>query len=198
MPDVREEKRVDTRGFACIKALQMQHGNTPPILLDRSSSTVSCFHAQVRFQRSEPAFAYFDPKRLVRAAHVGVVARADSSSRLAVVPGGRTFPVVHFSVIETINAGSMKLPSDLRISGGLTTRSEFNQDPVPYRWVRPSGQGGSYFSSEYQQGGEFLLLLRGPSADLLSPYWAPLAPTNEQVHGRDDAWVTWVRRARNR
>jgi hypothetical protein len=144
-----------------------------------------------------PSEKGFDPKRLVRAAHVVVVARADSSSRLVLEPGGRLFPVVHFSVIETIDAGSMNLPSDLRIPGGLTSRSEFNQDPVPYRWVRPSGQRGSCFSSEYQQGGEFLLLLRGPSADSLSPYWAPLAPTNEQVQGRDDPWVTWVRRARH-
>ena len=26
------------------------------------------------------------------------------------------------------------------------------------------------------------------------PYWTPLAPTSDQVRGRDDPWTAWVRR----
>ena len=29
----------------------------------------------------------------------------------------------------------------------------------------------------------------------LTPYWAALAATNEQVRGHDDPWLRWVRTA---
>jgi len=53
---------------------------------------------------------------------------------------------------------------------------------------------------EYRIGAEYLLLLRhgGPApADAegneLTPYWAPLSPTNEQLFGGvSDAWFVWV------
>ena len=139
----------------------------------------------------------FDPTRLVRFAQVVVLARADSQSRTGQLPGGRTYSVVHFTVTETIDSGKMHIPVSLRVPGDVTTQPDFNPAAVPYHWVRPSGLRGSCYASGYQQGGEFLLLLRGPSADSLDPYWAALSPTNEQVHGRDDPWVAWVRRVRH-
>jgi hypothetical protein len=72
---------------------------------------------------------------------------------------------------------------------------DFNPAPVPYPAVRPAGQRGSCFAEEYRRGGEFLLLLKR-TAGHLTPYWAALAPTNEQIRGADDRWVRWVREAR--
>lgn len=48
---------------------------------------------------------------------------------------------------------------------------------------------GSCFALTYKASGQYLLLLKGGT-----PYWAPLSPTNEEVSGPDDPWVTWVRR----
>lgn len=48
---------------------------------------------------------------------------------------------------------------------------------------------GSCFAQTYKASGQYLLLLKGGT-----PYWAPLSPTNEEVSGPDDPWVTWVRR----
>ena len=140
----------------------------------------------------------YDPARLVRAAQVIVVARADSATRTGQLPDGRRYSVVHLTVTETIDSGTVHVPRALRVPGGVTTQSDFNPEPVPYHWVRPSGLRGSCHATSYQQGAEFLLLLRGATADSLDPYWAALSPTNEQVRGRDDPWVTWVRQARRR
>jgi TonB family protein len=47
-------------------------------------------------------------------------------------------------------------------------------------------------------GAEYLLFLNAGGIRLdarpvdLTPYWAPLAPTNEQVFGEADAWSHWV------
>ena len=64
---------------------------------------------------------------------------------------------------------------------------DFNPDPVPYAMVRPDGRHGTCFAVGYRVGGEYLLLLRKGT-----PYWSPLAPTNEQVTGPGDKWIGWV------
>jgi hypothetical protein len=47
----------------------------------------------------------------------------------------------------------------------------------------------SCFARSYAMGRQYLLLLKGGT-----PYWAPLSPTNEEVSGPSDPWITWVRR----
>jgi hypothetical protein len=47
----------------------------------------------------------------------------------------------------------------------------------------------SCFARSYAMGRQYLLLLKGGT-----PYWAPLSPTNEEVSGPGDPWITWVRR----
>jgi hypothetical protein len=69
---------------------------------------------------------------------------------------------------------------------------DFNDRPVPYDWVRSSGTSGSCFAFDYREGAEYLLFLRSIGG-VLTPYWAPLAPTNEQVTGPEDPWVIWTR-----
>lgn len=87
----------------------------------------------------------------------------------------------------------------LIIEGILTDNDDYNEDPVPYEWVRPMGQLGYCFGVHYKRNADFLLFLSHPAPahdDWLrrdpSPYWASLAPTNEQLHPKNDAWLNWV------
>jgi hypothetical protein len=58
----------------------------------------------------------------------------------------------------------------------------------PYNWVRDGGIYGNCYAYDYKMDGYFLLFLKNQS-----PYWADLAATNEEVSGRDDPWVIWVK-----
>jgi hypothetical protein len=78
-------------------------------------------------------------------------------------------------------------------------RDDRNDRPVPYDFIRPGGRGGNCFALAYRPGAEYLLLLRRGehSSDAqptdLTPYWASLSPTNEQLlEGSNDPWVVWV------
>ena len=82
--------------------------------------------------------------------------------------------------------------AQLTMPGGLADRDDFNTGPVPYRIVRRAGQRGDCFAREYRRGAEYLLLLRRIGSSL-TPYWAALAPLNEQIRGADDPWLVWVR-----
>lgn len=149
---------------------------------------------------------YFWPlhniERFMADADVIVRARAERASFSRERGAGSTQATdIEFNILETIKG---EAPVDLRIPGRFVKEDDFNNGPVPYRIVRPSGQRGSCSTDEYRQGAEYLLILRrAPNAipllshsDSLSltPYWAALAPLNEQVRGADDKWVLWVRR----
>jgi len=141
----------------------------------------------------------YDPVPLVGAAQVIVRARADSVTPMpSALRRSRLGPEtwVHFTVLEVIDSGGMPIPRSLRYAGYLSDKADFNTKPVPYRWARSDGLRGSCMAFTHQRGGEFLLLLQGSSVDSLNPYWSGLTPTNEQITGRDDPWVAWVRDAR--
>lgn len=140
----------------------------------------------------------YDPRDLVKLADVVVRARADSTTPIPRprVFGPQTF--VHFTVLEVIDMGKLTLPTTLAFQGRLTSAANFNSGQMPYRWVRSDGMTGACSAYAYEQGGQFLMLLHGKSIDSLTPYWAPLQPTNEQVRGADDPWVQWVRAARGK
>ena len=103
-------------------------------------------------------------------------------------------PPVRFQVISALKG---KLPAvELIIDGTLRAGDDWNTGSVPYRSVRPAGDAGCY-AWVYKQGAEYVLLLKptafsGGEATSLSPYWAPLSPTNEQVRGASDPWLIWV------
>ena len=82
---------------------------------------------------------------------------------------------------------------ELSIPGVTSDRNDFNSGQVPYRIVRSEGQRGDCFAMTYRIGAEYLLLLKSREG-VLHPYWAGLAPLNEQITGRDDPWVEWVRK----
>jgi len=103
-----------------------------------------------------------------------------------------------FDVLETLK-GSVDA-HDLHFNGGASRQDDPNDTKVPYSFVRPGGRGGNCFALEYRPGAEYLLFLRAGDVPayaqqlMLTPYWAPLSPTNEQLlGGADDPWVVWVR-----
>lgn len=97
---------------------------------------------------------------------------------------------IEFTVQEVLK-GDTSL-TRLFVPGDSSSNDDFNEGAVPYRIVRRGGQSGNCIATSYKIGAEYLLLLR-PTNDVLNPYWAPLAPLNEQVTGAEDAWVQWVR-----
>lgn len=97
---------------------------------------------------------------------------------------------VHFRVTETLRGTVGE--EELDFFGRLVDENDFNLGEAPYRIVRRAGQRGDCFARAYRAGGEYLFLLWTKDGDL-TPYWAPLAPTNEQIRGETDPWLEWVR-----
>lgn len=98
---------------------------------------------------------------------------------------------IEFEVTEALTPGAV--PKTLYIGGHLMRTDDFNRGTVPYLNVRREGQRGNCVASGYRAGGEFLLILRRAAGGYYTPYWAYLAPTNEQIHGAGDPWLQWVR-----
>jgi hypothetical protein len=138
---------------------------------------------------SEACSAMLRPvEEVVREADLIVRAQAIAVSPDARVPGGS----VLLRVLEVLR-GAHERPF-LTVPGEL---AEYRPDPArrpPYREIdcvgREPGCGGC-FARRYREGKEYLLLLKGGT-----PYWAPLAPTNEEISGGEDPWVAWVRARR--
>lgn len=97
--------------------------------------------------------------------------------------------LVRFGVVEVLKG---EVQFTVSVTGTLTERSDMNDLRVPYAMVRPGGRAGACNARNYQRDGEYLLLLKKVDGKL-TPYWAALGATNEQVTGADDPWVTWVR-----
>jgi hypothetical protein len=139
------------------------------------------------------------PERLVRDAEVIARVRAEVLSstpgRAGVMAGSPT--QVRFAILDVLKG---RLPSStIEFNGSLTERDDRNERSVPYDFIRPGGRAGNCFALGYRTGAEYLLLLRRGEHDSyaqsneLTPYWAPLSPTNEQLFdGRRDAWLVWV------
>jgi len=109
--------------------------------------------------------------------------------------------IVRATPLESIENGEIKfkvlellkgeyISSTLIIKGSLSKRDDYNKRPVPYWHVRSSGSAPCY-AYEYKEGAEFLLLLKEQDGRL-TPYWYPLAPTNEQLRPGKDDWLVWV------
>lgn len=123
-----------------------------------------------------------------------VILRARAGGAPASAGHGHAAPTIGFNVIEIIKADSAS--RELRrvaFAGQLVDDDDFNGHDVPYATVSRSGLHGSCFAQTYRSGAEYLFLLEYSGAGL-TPYWAPLEPTNEQLHGDGDVWLAWVRR----
>ena len=97
---------------------------------------------------------------------------------------------IQFKVEEVLKG--VVMPATLTIEGLLSRFDDFNDRPVPYDMVRPGGRRGSCYVYTYKKDAEFLLFLR-KEGDKLTPYWASMSPTNEQLRSPDDAWLKWVK-----
>jgi hypothetical protein len=96
---------------------------------------------------------------------------------------------IRLGVVEVLK-GEVQFTAE--VSGTLANHPDMNNLPVPYGMVRPGGRGGGCFALSYQRDGEYLLFLKRVNGKL-TPYWAALGATNEQITGADDPWVAWVR-----
>jgi len=94
---------------------------------------------------------------------------------------------VRFTVLRVLK-GTLSA-STIEFNGSLENSDDWNDRNPPYTFVRPGGRHGNCFALGYRTGAEYLLFLKGLT---LTPYWSPLAPTNEQVSGPSDGWLTWV------
>lgn len=97
---------------------------------------------------------------------------------------------VEFHVEEVLKGKAV--PTTFIFTGSLSQKDDFNDRPLPYDFVRPGGRGGACYAYEYKQGAQFLLFIK-QQKDKLTPYWIPLAPTNEQLLSDNDPWLVWVR-----
>jgi hypothetical protein len=140
------------------------------------------------------------PAELLRRAETIVRVRADRFSDQAGQDGtlAGSGTQVRFAVLEVLKGCSVG--STIEFNGRLGERDDPNDHPVPYTFVRPGGRSGNCFALEYRLNGEYLLLLARDShaayaqPNRLTPYWAPLTATNEQLFGPDDPWLAWVKK----
>ena len=85
------------------------------------------------------------------------------------------------------------MPSVIVLPGYLVDRNDFNELKVPYTFVRRGGRSGSCFANTYRQNAEFLLMLKRRDDGSYTVNWYALGPVNEQLRGKDDSWLLWVR-----
>ena len=127
----------------------------------------------------------------VREADVIVRARAIEETPLPARVLGMSSQV-RFEIVETLKGRASQ--DSLTFPGRLTEVDDSNDTAGSAKWVRRGGRAGSCFADSYRRGAEFLLMLRRGQDGALTPYWASLGATNEQLFGPDDEWLAWVRR----
>lgn len=134
----------------------------------------------------------FSADLIVRATAVRYVVSPHPDTRTTGVPES----TIEFKTEEQI--WGVNVPDTIVLNGYLTDRDDFNDVPLPYRFVRPEGRSGSCFANSYKKGAQFLLFLKrsnflpetntGFTIDI-----SALGPTNEQLHGPEDPWIGWVK-----
>jgi hypothetical protein len=169
-------------------------------------------HALVLFAGLAPAagparanaFCSTEPPVELSAARTrGIVREAEVVVRAVAVgsatPGRALKPwqgdTLAFEVREVLKGRGV--PDTVQFYGVAADWDDFQEGPVPYLSHRLRYSEGSCINAFYRVGAEYLLLLGrvpdNPRLAGLTPYWAFLAPTNEQLRGPDDPWLRWVR-----
>lgn len=128
---------------------------------------------------------------IVRATAVHYVGEPDLSITTTGVPAAK----VKFDVEEVLFGKDVD--KTIVLNGYLSDKDDFNDQKVPYTFVRKSGRSGSCFANTYKKGGQFLLFLKKVDSGYTTNISA-LGPANEQITGSDDPWLLWVRRKINR
>ena len=108
----------------------------------------------------------------------------------------QTSELVRFQVLRILKGTTAN--NEVAIPGVIEEADDPNDHPVPYAFIRPGGRRGNCYALAYRVRSEYLLFLNRTLSNSATPgwtpYWAPLTPTNEQVHGDTDPWMDWVRR----
>jgi len=97
---------------------------------------------------------------------------------------------VVFKVDEVLKGD--KVPATIVLNAYLSTVDDFNDQDVPYKFVRPNGRGGTCLANTYKKGASFLLFLKKTEHGYTSNISA-LGPSNEQLHDAQDPWLLWTR-----
>jgi hypothetical protein len=141
-------------------------------------------------KETEPGVLVRNTEIIVRARAVGYGDPTPPDSRIR---------FIEFRVEEVLKGDGV--PAAFLIRGILTESDDYNDRPAPYDLVRPAGRSGSCWAYHYKQGADFLLFLKrhDPNEEDsqewgdITPYWASMAATNEQLRPVDDAWLRWVK-----
>lgn len=139
----------------------------------------------VRELRTAPGYVWSATRiaQMVDSAAEIVRARAVSADSLA--------HRVTFEPLEWIRRATDDT-ARFELYGTAVERDDFNPMTVPYGMVRPAGQRGDCFATEYRLGAQYLLLFTDRPRPRTIQWWG-LAPLNEQLRGDDDPWLAWVR-----
>lgn len=103
---------------------------------------------------------------------------------------GEPSSTVEFKVVEVLK-GNREIESVV-LHGYLSDQDDFNDNEVPYTFVRRNGRSGSCFANTYREGAQFLLFLKR-SGEKYTSNISALGPTNEQLRGANDEWLQWVK-----
>jgi hypothetical protein len=118
-----------------------------------------------------------------------VIVRAKAVN-YAIAPSRSVQGMIRFQILETLRGSA---GNEVVLPGELVNTDDWNDQPVPYDFVRPMGRGGSCYASFYRDGGTFLLFLKKDKDGRLSTAWYPLGPANEQLKSDTDPWLLWTR-----
>jgi hypothetical protein len=113
-------------------------------------------------------------------------APADPNMRTTGMPDS----IIEFKVEEVLRGKDS--PKSISLNGYLSDKDDYNETPIPYTFVRPTGRSGSCFANTYKQDAQFLLFLKKVDGKYTSNISA-LGPTNEQLRPDHDAWLQWVK-----
>ena len=139
-------------------------------------------HPPIEFSAKRTRAIVLEARAIVRATAIGVVPPSPGSKR----------PDLTYMAFDVREVLTGNVPDTLRFIGYPDDQDSFSEEAVPYLTYFRWRGGGDCIATSYRPGAEYLLLL-GDSRFGLDPYWAFLAPTNEQIRGPDDPWVAWVR-----
>ena len=148
-----------------------------------------------------PACSRAYPFRLGELFSADFIVRATAVKyQLAPKPDGQLVPnpesTIEFKIEERI--WGVAAPKTILLNGYLTDQDDFNEVPLPYRFVRPTGRAGMCQTNYYKKGAQYLLFVK--RSDFLvqtttgfTTQISALGPTNEQLRGAKDPWVKWVK-----
>jgi hypothetical protein len=155
-------------------------------LLNLSAPSKAC--STVSEESADPKLLVARAEVIVRAVAVKYAEQQAEVTSAESLRGPRE--IIEFKVEEVLKGEAV--PTILHINGWLSDKDDFNDSSMPLYSIRPDGRGGSCHAYSYKQGGEFLLFVK-KRGDCLTPYWASMAASNQQLHSSDDLWLGWVK-----